>query len=414
MTRLQKLQLRQSELRTEMGTLLDKDASERTDEERSKLDAATKEMRALEGDIQAALLIEDKPKAYPTSGDAERRELAELESRSSVLPFLVEAATGAPATGAEHEYRAGILGDEARPGLLPIDLLSEPVPEQRADAATTVAAAATADGSQAAVLQRVFTRSIAARLGVSMPMVPVGSANYPILSSGHSPAMKNAGTAHDATAATFTGFTLDPVRLTGRYVFRIEDAAKLRSYESVLRRDLSAAMSDAMDDQVLNGNGSAPNVNGFLSELDAATNPSAATTWASFWKTFTDRVDGLNAYNLSDLRAIVGEESASHAYSLFRGNNTETSAYEYVRERIGGLSVSSRIPDPSSNIQTGIIALTSYPGRNAVAPVWRGMELIRDLYTGAASGEVAITAHMLWNFKVLRETGWKLFKVRTA
>ena len=121
MTRLQKLQLRQSELRTEIGTLLDKDASERTDEERSKLDAASKEMRALEGDIQAALLIEDEPKADPTSGDAERRELSELESRSSVLPFLVEAATGAPATGAEHKYRAGILGDDARPGLLPIE-----------------------------------------------------------------------------------------------------------------------------------------------------------------------------------------------------------------------------------------------------------------------------------------------------
>ena len=42
------------------------------------------------------------------------------------------------------------------------------------------------------------------------------------------------------------------------------------------------------------------------------------------------------------------------------------------------------------------------------------MELIRDPYTRASQGEVALTAIMLWNFKVLRETGWALTKVRTA
>lgn len=417
MTRLQKLQLRQSELRAEMGTILDKPIEERSDDDKSKLDSATKEMRQLEGDVQAALLIEDEPKADP-AGDPQKRELADLEARASILPFMTEAATGRPVTGPEHEYRAGVLGDDCGPGTLPIDLLAEPVPEQRADAATTVAAAATADGSQAAVLQRVFTRSIASRLMVSMPMVPVGSANYPILSSGHTPAMKNAGTAHDATAATFTGFTLDPVRLTGRYVFRIEDAAKLRSYESVLRRDLSAAMSDAMDVQLVSGNGSAPNVSGFLAELTAPADPSAATSWNDYLGHFTGEVDGINAYELADLRSVIGKATFGYVETLFRtgatDNGPRASACEYVKSRTGGQAVSSRIPAPSSNIQLGIIAKTSYPGRNAVAPIWRGMELIRDPYTRASQGEVAITAHMLWNFKVLRENGWALFKVRTA
>ena len=45
-------------------------------------------------------------------------------------------------------------------------------------------------GSQASVLERVFTRSIAARLLVSMPSVPVGSANYPIMTSWTTAAMK--------------------------------------------------------------------------------------------------------------------------------------------------------------------------------------------------------------------------------
>ena len=109
-------------------------------------------------------------------------------------------------------------------------------------------------------------------------MVEIGQANFPILASGTTAAMVNAGTAHDATAATFTGFSLDPVRLSARYVFRYEDVAKLRNYESVLRRDLTATMTDAMDDQITNGDGSAPNVSGFLAELTAPSDPGAATT----------------------------------------------------------------------------------------------------------------------------------------
>ena len=419
MTRLQKLQLRQSELRTEMGGILDKDAAERTDDDKTKLDGLTKEARALEGDIQAALLIEDEPKADPT-GDPQKRELADLEARSSVLPYMVEAATGRPVTGAEQEYRAGVLGDDVSPGVLPIDLLAEPEPEHRQDAATTVDASALADGSQATVLQRVFTRSIASRLMVSMPMVPVGAANYPILSSGHTPAMRAPGEEHDATAAVFSGFTLEPKRLTGRYLFRIEDAAKLRSYESVLRRDLAAAMSDAMDAQVITGDGTGNNVNGFLSELDAPTAPTAPTTWNEYLAAFTGEVDGINAYELMDLRSVIGKATFGYVETLFRtgatDNGPRASACEYTKSRTGGQVVSSRIPaaDGTTKSQLGIIAKTSYPGRNAVAPIWRGMELVRDQYTGAAKGEVSVTMHALWNFKVLRETGWALFQTRVA
>ena len=320
--------------------------------------------------------------------------------------------------GVEHEVRSGLLGDDARGGLVPVELLLPDGREERADAATTVADAARTPGSQASVLQRVFTRSIAANLMVSMPMVEVGQANFPVLSSGTSASNVEAGTAQDAAAATFTGVSLDPVRLSARYLFRYEDVAKLRNYESVLRRDLTATMSDAMDDQIINGNGTAPNVNGFLSELTVPDNPSAVTTWNQYLAAFTGEVDGKNAYALTDLRSTIGKATFGYVETLFRtgatDNGPRASACEYVKSRTGGQVVSSRIPAPGSNIQTGIIAKTSYPGRNAVAPIWRALELIRDLYSGAAKGEVALTAIMLWSFKIVRETGWALFKVKTA
>ena len=419
-SRLQKLQLRQSELRSQIGELLDKE--ERSDEDRSKLTELSREMRSLEGDLQAALLIEEEPKEETRETgkgeDGETKELDGLLRRASILPYMSEAISGRDCDGVEHEVRSGLLGDAARGGLVPMEMLLDPEMEQRADAATTVAAAARTPGSQASVLQRVFTKSIAAMNKVSMPMVEVGQANFPILSGGTTASMVNAGTAKDATAATFTGFSLDPVRLSARYVFRYEDVAKLRNYESVLRRDLTAAMTDAMDDQVVNGDGSAPDVSGFLNELTAPADPGAATTWNEWLKAHTDQVDGLNAYRLSDLICTIGKEAFSYLETLFRtgaqDNGPRASAQEYVSSRIGGGMVSSRIPAPSSNIQLGLIAKTSYPGRNAVAPIWRALELIRDPYTRASQGEVALTAIMLWNFKILRETGWALVKVRTA
>ena len=83
---------------------------------------------------------------------------------------------------------------------------------------------------------------------------------------------------------------------------------------------------------------------------------------------------------------------------------------------MGGLTVTSRLPAATgaNKIQTNIMALTSYPGRNAVAPVWRGVEMIRDPYTNAASGRIRLTVVSYWSFKILRETGWQLWKARTA
>ena len=419
-TRLQKLQLRQSELRQQVADLLDKE--DREDADRQKLSELSREMRSLEGDLQAALLIEEEPETETretgAGEDAESKELDGLLRRASILPYMSEAMSGRDCDGLEHEVRAGLLGDAARGGLVPFEMLIDPELERRADVATTVAAAARTPGSQASVLQRVFTKSIAAMNKVSMPMVEVGQANFPILQSGTTASNVNAGTAKDAEAATFTGFSLDPVRLSARYVFRYEDVAKLRNYEPVLRRDLTATMADAMDAEIISGDGSAPNVSGFLNELTAPADPSAATTWNDWLQSHTDEVDGLNSYSLRDLICTIGKASFTYLETLFRtgatDNGPRASAQEYVMSRIGGGMVSSRIPAPASNIQLGLIAKTSYPGRNAVAPIWRALELIRDPYTRASQGEVALTAIMLWNFKVLRETGWALVKVRTA
>ena len=436
MTDSQRLTLSVSEARSALNGLIEArnklpDNQEPDAEAIRRMDEATRRVSSLEVEHRAVIVVEagEEEHRNQESPDGEEVERRRLLARSSIVPFVAEAVDGRHVDGAEAECRAAVLGDDGG-NLMPIDLLlpsdeverrsqAQSQTEYRADAVTPVAAAALADGSQSSMLERIFTRSVAARLGVSMPSVPAGAAVFPIMTSGTTASMANDGTQVDAGAGTFTGHTLEPVRMSAGYLFNARQTLQLKNFEAILRRDLAAVLSDAMDNQIVNGDGTAPNVSGFLNELPAVTRPSAADTFASYLEKFTGAVDGLNAFTLGDLRSVMGAASYSHMYSVYRSNNSDLPAYEAVAGRVGGLSVSSRIPAPTTtggeaNTQNNIMAMTSYPGRNAVAPVWRGLELIRDPYTLAGKGQVRLTTSMFWSFKILRETGWSLWAARTA
>lgn len=392
----------------------------------SKLDKLSKDLQRLEVEYRAALVSEESENRNAQGSeneqdrDAEAKERDAILAESSLLPFVYEAIEDRAIDGREAECRAALLGDDAG-RLVPVDLLLPPGLdtdlEHRADVVTPVDASL-GPRNQADVLPRVFTRSVAARLGVSMPSVPVGQQVYPIMASGTGASNAADAAQVDATAGSFTGHTLEPVRLTGAYLFNARQTLQLRNFEAVLRRDLSAVMSDEMDRQIIQGDGQGAHVTGFLNELPAPADTAGVTTWEQWLNIFSGLVDGLNAFMLSDLRAIVGAEQFQYLVSLFRTGATDNgpreSAWDYVGMKIGGASVSSRILAAAGDKkkQVGIAARTSYPGRNAVAPIWRGMELIRDPYTNAGKGQVRLTAIMFWSFKILREAGWSLFRTQ--
>ena len=151
--------------------------------------------------------------------------------------------------------------------------------------------------------------------------------------TGTTASMAADGTAVDAGADSFTGHSLEPVRLTAPYLFNMRQGYQLRNFEAVLRRDLSAVMSHAMDDQLVKGNGQAANVSGFLAELTAASDPGTTETFAPDVEKFTGAVDGLNAYTLGDLRAVLDAASYEHMYTQYRSNNSDLPAYEAVASR---------------------------------------------------------------------------------
>ena len=180
-----------------------------------------------------------------------------------------------------------------------------------------------------------------------------------------------------------------------------------------------------MDDQILNGDGSTAsgitNVTGFISELPSVTNPTAVTTWENLRR----RVHGPSgrhqfSYNVSDLRAIIGGAGVRvHATScsgrqLRKGR--AIAPINFMREKPGrNLRF---VEDPG---RRGKRHSDRHRSAHFLSRTQRGhadmatrCNFIVDPYSRAAHGQVRLTVTAFFNFKILRETGWALFKTKHA
>ena len=284
--------------------------------------------------------------------------------------------------------------------------------EKRQDVAT--AAPASSGATQGNVLERLFPASLVNFLGVDSMTVSSGDYVTPVISEtvATTAAPRAAGVVFDATAATITAVSLAPIRLTARYLYSQSDAHRIVGFEESLRNDLAGALGYALDVQALTGDGTSPNVSGFVTELDAGTAPPAGVpSLAVLLATLSDKVDGIRAATLGEVRGVYGVESYSRLSTVF-GTNGEMSAADHLSEKSAGIRASSILP-VASNIQDGIAFRSGRGQGSAILPLWSSVEIIVDRTSKSASGQTSLTVVLYFNFKVLREDAYALFKIRT-
>ena len=403
----QSIALKMSEIRQKLNAL----AEDAPDEERNAL---TSEYGTLESRYRAALITEDEEdRQTPTPDvDAEEREARMLELRISAGNYIQAVVENRSLDGREAEYQEarGLNNSSvqtlAGAGIqLPwAALLPRTEAELRAGASTV--APADVGVNQMPILARVFAQTAGAYLGVGFPQVGVGEVVYPVLTSGETPDMLEPGAEQTGTIAVFTPNVLGPKRLSARYQFRVEDLARFSMMEEALRQDLRGAMGEAMDFQVINGDATGANVNGFLNELTAAADGNTEWEFSEYAMQRALQVDGRYANVQEDVSILVGQDTYGHAASKYANNRSDLSGLDKMMPR-----VSAHIPAKAANaggetVQSAIAFKKSAPGPNAVAPMWPTISLIRDQYTRADHGEISITAIGLWNFKVLREAAY--------
>ena len=407
MTLTQRLTIRTSEQRSRLAELAGLD--ELTDEQRAELGTLGTEHQDTEAQLRAA--IASDPAANPTvdpTVDPEVRERLELRGRASLGRYLAAMLTGQPIGGAEAEYQAAC----KTPGI-PIDLFEQDRPETRADTASGVPA--TGAGATLAPIQPfVFSQSIAPMLGIEMPTVGSGSYSEMTISTALTAAAKSKASAQESTAAVLTPATATPRSIRGRLTLNLEDIAAIgqANFESALRQNAQAVVSDALDTQVIGGDGSAPNLNGLIKQLTDPSNPGTVANFDAFVSAFADAIDGLWAPTMMDLGMVVNVDAYKLAAKSYRDRVIDTgnrggvslgdkTAADYLRAYTGGFWTNKRMPATATNIARGIVHRKGRMGlRTACLPTW-GSIAVDDIYSDAQSGQRHFTLNILVGSKVL-------------
>ena len=401
--RLRDLRDRQSKERGRMAELALLDTL--SDEQRSELDVIEKGTPDLERQMRAATIaLEDEEKDAETRAatdpDAGQRERIELRNRASLTGYLRAALEGRQVDGAEAELRsaAGVSG-------IPLELWDVPESvEQRADAAT--GAPGTVGVNLDRIRPTVFANSIAPRLGIEMPRVASGTYASATITTSLTAGAKAKGADQDSTAAGFTVTSVTPKRISARLSIQIEDVAAVgqENFESILRENLSLVLSDELDKQAINGNGTAPNLTGILARLTDPTDPTDVATFDAFAAAHANGIDGLWSSGLKEVAIVCGPATMALSARTFQtaaNYKGELSSAAYAMANTGGWWTNKRMPDAVSDIQQAILyrkgrSMMGGAGamRTAVCPHWNEVS-IDDIYSDSASGTRHFTMHVL-------------------
>ncbi len=389
-----------------------------TDEMRSELDTIEQGTPDLERQLRAAQIAVEQEEAEQREaganarqpeGDAEDRERAELRRKVRLGGYVAAAVEQRSADGAELEYNQslGIAGNR-----FPLELLAPPV-EHRATTDTDTTT------MPRRWLDRLFAGTAAERVGVTMESVPAGVASFPVTTAGASAAQCGRGEAAADAAWTVGVSELKPTRNATRLLFSIEDAARIPGLESALTRDLRMALVEGVDRAVFLGDAGANENGADITGLSTAAGlPETTISQANKVKAaetlaaFTSHVDGIHAAGLADFRMVAAigawrlwEETIANAPA----ENQTVAAFM----RKAGLTWTAR-GEIESATEAGDFAAFIGRGRGiegaGVMAMWEAGELIRDPYSGAAKGEVALTLCYLWNFGLPRASNFARVK----
>ena len=371
------------------------------DEQRAELDTIETGTPDLERQIRAAGVAieqeETEQRTAQTAGGDEMRERIELRGRASLTGYLLAAARGRLVSGAEAELQAaaGVEG-------IPLELWDVPDTEQRAVAAAPGTVGVNLDTIRPAV----FATSIATRLGIDMPRVMSGTYASATISTSQSAAALAKSAAAAGTAGAFAVATANPKRVSARLELTLEDVATVgqENYESILRENISLVLADALDSQVINGDGNAPNLAGIFSRLTNPAAPAAGVaTFDSFVAAFAGGIDGLWAARMNEVAIVAGVETYALSARTFRDATADLGeqAFADYAAKYGAWWTNKRMPAKAAHIQQAILyrmgrSMMGGAGamRTAVCPHW-GEIGIDDIYSGSAKGERYFTLHVL-------------------
>tara|TARA_R110000823_G_scaffold130015_12_gene257932 strand:+ start:44778 stop:46034 length:1257 start_codon:yes stop_codon:yes gene_type:complete len=402
-----KLELRRSEIRQELATLAANESP--SEDETRKMSALDTEYRQAEQRYRAALVSEDEERreaGQELEGRSDR-EYAELVAGFELRQIAAALDDGSQLSGQTLEVVQEMRSHGSYQGLpIPLEAL-----EQRAG---ETLASGTPDPIQTRpIVDRLFPQSVMGRMGGQLVNITSGQIEWPVATGGAVVGWGDGELANVGAASAYTTVdkALSPDYHMGAQMTLSRKALKQSgaALEAAVRRDLNAAISTELDRVAFLGAGSSgeplgliPGVGTYGFDVNDVSGPAS---YAAFRAAAVEFLTRNAATSFTDIRLLFRHELLNTLDGAVFETGSASTMYDFVVSRFGSvISTGNALSAPTgSPAESSAIMTTSVGG---IAPffvgIWGGVDLIRDPFTKAQSGQLVLTGIVTTDITVAR------------
>lgn len=400
-----KISRRQSEIRQNLSELSGKENP--SEDEIRNMDEQDREYRSNETRYRAALISEDteRREAGEELETRSETEWNEMASQFEVRQVALALDTGEKLDGATAEMVQELRSAGGFQGIpVPLEAL-----ETRAG--ETLAGGVPNPIRTMPTIDRLFAGSSATQMGCRMINVGVGEIEYPVATGGAQPGWAGSETGDVAGPQAYT--TVDrpmkPDQTLGVQMKITRKALKQAGagLEQAVRRDMSAAIQQETDRVVFRGSGSGGEPLGIFPGAASygitETAIGAPASYAAFRAAVVRFMTANAASGPGAVNLLLRPEVFNGMDDLISG--LAISEWDRLIAKIGKVQLTtSGIAAPSgAPLESNALLTTS---TNGVAPIfcgmWGAVDLIRDPYSDAKSGQLRLTALTTMDVTVAR------------
>ena len=401
-----KLELRRSEIRQSLSEL-----ANITDPDQAALDKITaldNEYRAKETQYRAALISEDDERrdAGAVLESRSETEWADMASRFEVRQVALFHDEGRALDGATAEMVQELRSQGGFQGIpVPLEAL-----ETRAG--ETLAGGVPDPVRTMPTIDRIFAGSSATQMGCRMINVGVGEIEYPVATNGAQPgwAGSETGDVPGPQAYATVDRPMTPDQTLGVQMKITRKALKQAGagLEQAVRRDMSAAIQQEVGRAIFLGTGNAGEPLGVIAGASTYGINETAIDAAADYDIFVDALTRFmvaSAATPGSVNVMIRPEIWATLMKSKDGDGNYLELVRRLKESAGKLVVSNNgLEAPSGDPLSSKALLTT--ATNGVAPIfcgmWGAVDVIRDPYSDAKSGQLRLTALTTMDVTVAR------------
>ena len=410
----QKIARRQSEIREKLAHLAGVESP--SIEQRSELATLDQEYSTNEQRYRAALISEDTERraADETLGDGKQTEWGKLVEQFELRQAGAYLDEGRALDGATAEVVQEMRSSGGYRGVpIPLEAL-----EQRAG--ETVASGVVNPVDFKPIIARLFPDSVMGRMGGQLVNIGRGAAEYPATSSAITAgwAATETGNVAGPTQYTTASKTLKPDQNLGvTVVFTRRALLASAGVEDAARNDIRGAIQAELDKAIFLGTGANGQPLGVVAgqaTYGYGTSTATAASYADFRAAIAEFMLANAAGGPADVRILTRPEVWDAMDGKAWDTGSGISEYDRLISRVQSVALNSNAVATTgattARKTTALLTTTAGGLSPFMVGVWGGVDLIRDVYSGAASGQVKLTALLTADVTVARNAQLHLLK----